>query len=529
MNLLTPSGRFGLAAATVSLVLLSTACEEKSEGQGTGQGASANPAASESLKKYYDQDLKFRACDTFGTTAAEKKLFAGGDFECGRLTVPLDYEHPDGKTAKIAVLRVAARGHSKGPLMVNPGGPGIGGMQFVASQAKFWGTSKLGENFDVIGFDPRGISNSTPTVDCYTQEEFDAQNTQLRPFTKGGPITPDQARMLAERCVEGSGGEDVLQHMGTREGVRDLDVLRGVLGDKKLSYLGQSYGTRLGAVYAQTFPQNVRAITLDASVPPRQSIEEQRVAQYVALQNSFDSMAKYCAKDNNCPLGTNPEKATEEFQKIAQPLFDKPVPAGGGRFLPHESLISAVSAGMYDELSWPTVIKGIAEIKQQGKGAVLRALADAYAQRSPEGEYSNFIEANLAVNCMDEQRTSPNQELGIARDIYKAAPYTDPGKKFTEAANQCQSWPAKPTLPSPLVSDVSKDLPDVLTVAVTGDPSTPFSAGEEMSKAIGGAFLKVNGEKHTSTVGTDNTCINGVVNDYFIELKKPEAGKTCTL
>ena len=229
----------------------------------------AQPTAE--LARFYGQELRFGPCAGYATTGADEKLFAGDPrFECARLEVPLDYDKPAGETAQVAVLRVPARGASMGSLLLNSGGPGGTGMNFAAVLASTLAQSPVTERFDLIGFDPRGVGATTPAVDCYSDEQVRADQAPQNEFLiSAGTLTEDGARQLVQTCAERSGGEQALAAIGTRDTVRDMDVLRGALGEEQLNFFGQSYGTRVGAFYAAEYPQRVRAMVLDGAVDPR--------------------------------------------------------------------------------------------------------------------------------------------------------------------------------------------------------------------------------------------------------------------
>lgn len=286
------------------------------------------------LERFYDQELTFGSCAGYATTALDEQLYVE-PFECARLVVPFDYGDPQGETMQIGVLRLPALGEPSqrvGSVVINPGGPGGSGMQ-VAVLATLTGQKDgpLLQRFDWVGFDPRGVGASSPAIGCFTNKESDRGENKTTLLGTSGAWRAADTRELMKRCAERSGGAEVLAAVGTRNVARDMDVLRAALGDEKLTYFGQSYGTRLGAVYAEMFPQNVRAMVLDGVLDPRQGSAERRIALHTGFQRSFDLLAEFCAGSPDCPLGTDPEQATKVFQDLLQPLVDHPVPAGEGR------------------------------------------------------------------------------------------------------------------------------------------------------------------------------------------------------
>ena len=272
------------------------------------------------------------------------------------------------------MLRLKATGDKIGSLVINPGGPGASGTSAVPS---LFGTGEgadgpLPKRFDVIGLDPRGVGASTPTIDCLTDGEWEVERGDLDvdPSPAGVAQTEEENRQYAQRCTDRVGA-DVLANVGTRDAARDLDVLRAALGDEKLTYLGFSYGTRLGSTYAEDFPQNVRALVLDGALDPSQSTVDRSVAQAAGFQQAFDAFAAECAKQGNCPLGSDPSKATAAFQAITRPLVDRPI-AVGERKLTYPDAITGVTQALYVSSAWPALAQGISALAK-GDGTILLA------------------------------------------------------------------------------------------------------------------------------------------------------------
>ncbi|MGW6494835.1 alpha/beta hydrolase [Nonomuraea angiospora] len=505
-----------------ALTLLLGACGGQADAAGTQQAGQQPASPGTGLDRFYGQKLAFKPCDPQlppGAPAVKA--------ECARLKVPLDYRKPKGEQAEIAVLRVPARGQDPiGSLLLNPGGPGFPGTEHAAITAAVWAKSPITERFDLVGFDPRGVGASKPALDCYTDAERD-RDAKLSSIPAGlDDWTKQETRRLVEQCAERSGGKQVLAHVGTRDVARDMDVLRQVLGDEKLSFAGTSYGTRLGAVYAEMFPKKVRALVLDGAMDPLAGTHERRVQQATGMQASFERLAASCATKQDCPLGTDPKRATKEFQKLVRPLVDKPARTSDGRGLTFEQAVVGVTAAMYSKALWPVAIAGIAELKA-GKGDTLLKLRDSYHGRTADGVYPDSLEASLAINCLDEERHTPEQETAMNRAWFRAAPFTDHGRPIKLARDGCEQWPVKPTLGYPYATGI-KGLADTLTVSVTGDPVTPHEGGVTLAKELGGSLLTVEGEQHGALLA-GNACVNEAVAAYLIDLKSPAEGARCKL
>ncbi|MEU7811539.1 alpha/beta hydrolase [Pseudonocardia sp. NPDC049154] len=484
--------------------------------------APAEPPAA--LAPYYTQVLAWGPCLPLADDDRERELFGAPGVECARLTVPLDYAKPEGRTAQIAVLRAAGGGANHiGSLVLNPGGPGGSGVEMAAAFAA-QGAAGV---FDIVGFDPRGVGKSTPTIDCTTDAEWDAARAEsLRDLVAEGTAAAEaRARQDAENCVQRSGGADVLANSGTRDVARDMDVLRAALGDEKLTYLGYSYGTRIGATYAEMFPQNVRAMVLDGAVDPTQTAAEGAIAQMAGFQGAFDTYAADCTRQADCPLGTDPARATAEFQSLTRPLLDRPAPVSDGRTLSYSDAVTAVVASLYNPAAWPGLTQGL-EALRAGDGTPLMTEADGYFGRRPDGSYGNDQEALMVVNCLDGGPMAGEAERAeLQRRAAEAAPFADPGLPAADAApDTCAMLPVTPTSQPHLPH--AEGLPPTLVVSTTGDPATPYQAGVDLAAALGSRLITVEGTRHTAVL-QGNSCVDSAVGAYLVKLEVPTEDPRC--
>jgi len=494
-----------------------------------GPAAPETTAGSADLSAYYNQTLHWGSCGGFAVDPADAADFAKPSYECARLDVPLDYTKPQGRRAQLAVLRQKALGARLGSLVINPGGPGASGTAAVVKiVSPGVGSGPVAQRFDLVGFDPRGVGASTPTIDCLDDREWEAERADLDidPSPEGIEQTENENKQFVQRCIDRSGGVEVLANVGTRDASRDIDILRDALGDDKLTYLGYSYGTSLGTAYAEAFPRNVRAMVLDGAVDPMMPRIDEVVAQNKGFQQAFDAYAATCAKSPTCPLGTDPARATERFQQFARPLVHNPLPTRGGRQLNYVDAVIGVKLAMYQESAWPVLTQALTAATQ-GDGTVLLALADFYFDRGPDGHYLNMLEAFEVINCVDEERVTDRAEVAeISRKVLEVAPFEDDGNPIVAALDSCAFWPVPPT-GRPHVPNVT-GLPRTLTVSVTGDPATPYQAGVDLAKALGGSLLSVTGHQHTAAL-QGNACVDGKVSSYLIDLKVPDGEAKCEL
>lgn len=516
--------RGALAIATAAALAVLGACTVSTSGTARSGPAEAAPV----LDRFYAQQLAWGPCADYATDAEDRAAFADPTFDCARLEVPLDYAATAGRTARIGVLRHRAAGDRIGSLVLNPGGPGASGMALVPALSGRLADGPLTRRFDLVGFDPRGVGASTPTIDCSDDADWEVERADLDvdPSPAGIEQTETENRQYAQRCTERSGGAEVLANVGTRDVVRDLDILRAVLGDEKLTYLGYSYGTRLGSAYAEAFPQRVRALVLDGALDPTETTVESSVGQAAGFQAAFDAYAADCVRQRACPLGTDPTRATATFQRLTRPLIDFPAPVQGGRRLSYNDAVTAANQALYVSRFWPILSRGLSALGA-GDGTILMALADLYYGRAPDGRYGNLIEAFVSISCVDEERISDRSvQTDLQTRVNRAAPFRDSGRGIVVALEPCAFWPVPPTS-RPHVPQVD-GLPPTLVISTTGDPATPYQAGVDLASALRGELVTFEGNQHTVAL-QGNPCIDDLVTAYLIDLQTPPDRPRCTL
>lgn len=469
------------------------------------------------------QPVSWGPCRQAGGGGEALPIPAGA--QCGKIAVPVDYNAPDGPQANLALIRFPATGEKIGSLIINPGGPGESGIEAAASLVEGL-PQPVRQRFDLVGFDPRGVGSSTPSLWCNS----DADNDRLRAdpqvdySPQGVEHIEKTTKEFIQRCVDKM-GDAFLANVGTQNVAKDLDALRVAVGDDKINYLGYSYGTRIGAAYAEAYPDKVRTMVLDGAVDPNADPIQADIDQAEAFQKAFNDYAADCAKDPDCPLGTDPAKSVAVYRDLVDPLVDKPMKTKDPRGLAYSDAIVGTIMALYSPNLWRHLTQGLTEMTK-GRGDTMLALADMYMRRDPQGHYTNATDARVAINCVDQPPVKDRDKV-VAEDkrIREVAPFMSYGQ-FTGNAplSTCAFWPVPAT--STPHSASAPGLPPVLVISTTGDPATPYQAGVDLAKQLGGSLLTFKGTQHTVAFQGEQ-CVDDYAAAYLVDLKLPPAGTSC--
>jgi pimeloyl-ACP methyl ester carboxylesterase len=440
-------------------------------------------------------------------------------FQCATLEVPVNYSDPNGATLSLALMRLPATSQSNkiGSLLANPGGPGGSALDFLTAWAGLL-SNQIRSRFDLVAFDPRGVGKSTPII-CHAT---------LQKLVAVDPSPDNQAEWDAAEAASKRFADDceakypsLLPFLGTKNVARDMESVRIALGEDKLTYVGYSYGTAIGAVYADMYPNRVRAFVLDGAVDLSLNFEDANKTQMIGFERAFNAYLDDC-RQRKCSLTKNgdPGAAVDKLlaQVETQPL---PAPSADRPAGPGEVLLGIISA-LYSSSEW-NALTGALVNAINGDGSGMVELTDEYLQRNPDGSYPNLMEANAAVNFDDETcPKDPNAYIAMAARLKQAAPRF--GESAASAGLLCAYWP---TTPDPLTTPHAAGAPPIVLISTTNDPATPYESGVAMSKQLeSGPLITHRGEGHTIYAQGDS-CVDAAVNAYLINLTVPEAGKTC--
>ncbi len=445
----------------------------------------------------------------------------GSGFQCSTLTVPLDPAKPALGNVGIAITRHKATGTRIGSLLVNPGGPGASAVGFLKATYTSY-PSTLRQHFDLAAFDPRGVGLTAP-VRCLSTSELDAY-FHIDPV----PDTPAEVsalsagnRKLTAGCKARSAR--ILPYVSTRIVAQDMDRVRAALGDDKLTYLGYSYGTAIGASYLDQFPTHVRAMVLDGALDPSTTWDQLLAGQSKGFDVALNAFLANCEQTGCAFRKAVTGDLTKAFDDLAASVESHPLPGSGKRTVGPGEFTLGVGAGLYSRGNgWPAIAQALADAVH-GKGAYLLALNDSYLDRDSDG-YKNTDEANFAVNCVDRPwPTTEKPYYDLAAQVGKSYPRFGPAIALSGLG--CATWPVPPTgRPHKVTAAAS---PPIVVIGTTRDPATPYMWAQSLAKQLAhGILLTHEGDGHTVFRNGAPNCIIRPVDDYLVSLKVPAAA-TC--
>lgn len=473
----------------------------------TGENVSAD------LQPYYFQVLQWKKCE--------------GNFQCTSVKAPLDWNDPARSEISLALIRSSATSTSMGSLLVNPGGPGGSGYDFIRDSLDYAVGAKLIANYDIVGFDPRGVNKSS-AVKCFTAEQMDAFLFDIPPFAgEPGSNSWLDARAVTneafgEACLKNTG--ELLGYVDTVSAARDLDLLRAVLGDDKLNYLGYSYGTFLGATYASLYPEKTGHLVLDGALDPSTTEFDVTKTQAVGFEKALRAYLTDCMTGPKCPFKGTVDQAMTKIGKFVDQLDESPLRGSDGRFLGSTIMFYAIILPLYNEDNW-LLLDSVFEDAFAGDPDFALTMADYYFGRNPDGSYNdNSYEAFVAINCLDYKSTSSRDTLEAeAKELAAAAPLF--GKEMAWGGTDCDTWPFTSTrVREPIAA---KGSAPILVVGITGDPATPYQWAKNLASQLeNGHLITYDGEGHTAYNG-DSMCVNNAVEDFFLKDIVPTSDPQC--
>ena len=515
MNLRKPMASFFAAAMLLAGCSLDLgASNDNGSAGGASPRGNQSPSATafDKLGDFYNQKVAWSKCKAHPAN------------ECADVKVPLDYKKPGGKTIAIAMMKVPAKsGKPIGTLFVNPGGPGGSGIDLAANASESFSAS-VRSKYDIVGFDPRGVGSST-AVDCVSDAELaKIADTDVDLSTPEGRQT-DKAitEQEAKGCQEKSG--NLLPYLGTESAARDLDVLRGLVGDKKLNYFGFSYGTSLGGMYANLFPKKAGRLVLDGALDPQFGGARMGYEQTIGFEKAFERYAEYCVKGGNCPLGSSVDAAKKKMRALFDQAFKKPFPtADPKRPLNRNMLKYGVMLAMYSTAYRPYLDTGLSQLIKNNDGSFLLGWYDLASGRQGGKFKNNSNEARTAINCADYPASSPSVTKKYQEKLKKEAPLFGAGSDG-EGTDLCSLLPYHPkSNPGPYTA---KGSAPIVVIGTRHDPATPYSWAQALHKSLSNSVLLTwEGDGHLA-YSRAGSCIQSPVDKYLLTGEVPKDGLVC--
>lgn len=464
------------------------------------------------LAPFYSQVLTWSNC--------------GSGLQCSTATAPLEWKDPSVGSIELALVRhVTTDGSRVGSLLVNPGGPGGSGYDFVKDSLDYAVDARLKKSFDIVGFDPRGVGRST-AVKCYDPAQMDQYLFGLTSAPRGTDAWIAEQETTATEfgaaCAKNTGA--LLGDVDTVSAAHDLDLLRAVLGDSQLYYLGYSYGTYLGATYAGLYPGKVGRLVLDGALDPAASYFDVSITQAQGFESALSAYLKDCLSGSDCPFDGTVDSALATISALLKSVDTSPITATDGRQLGADTLITAIIFPLYQRDAWPALSDMFVSL-MHGDADKAFSFADAYYGRTAEGTYQdNSTEAFTAINCLDYTfNDDPAAMRAQAAEIAAAAPVFGPYFGFGDIG--CANWPYTSTIERGEIH--APGAAPILVVGTTNDPATPYEWAVSLAKQLdSGHLVTYKGEGHTA-YNKSNSCVNNAVDDYLIKGTVPAADPMC--
>ena len=519
--------RFAAAIAALVVCAGLTACQDDPDIKASPATASATATIPAGLESFYTQKASWYNCAKKGMDEVKSGEDTG--FTCAKIKVPLDYDNPGGETIEIAVKKRAASEDSVGSLFVNPGGPGGSGIELVESAGSYF-SKNLTSSYDVVGFDPRGVGASS-AVDCLTDAELDAERAGANdPATPSAAATQERAQKMGEACASKTSPVGLLDHIDTISAAKDLDILRAVDGQQALTYLGFSYGTYLGATYAELFPANTGRLVLDGAVDPSLSAADLALGQAKGFEASLRAYVQNCQSSKlGCPLSGDVDSGVSQVREFLESTKTAPLPTSDSqRPLTYDLALYGVLGSMYQTQLWSSLNRALS--KAMGDlgdpdGSLLLAIADTVSHRESDGSYyGNTAEALMPVNCLDYPVQGDNASWEQnATAVKEASPTFSAQLLYPDA--YCQGWGHESSRKREKIT--ASGAAPILVVGTTGDPATPYAWSEALAEQLeSGQLLTWKGNGHTA-YGRSNDCVKNAVDTYLLNGTMPDKGLTC--
>lgn len=483
---------------------------------------------------FFSQTIHWGGCSPEDISSSTDQPANMSSYECAHLFAPLDWENPAGEQIELA-LAVHRSGKKEAPvLFYNLGGPGGAAVSSIVSQVEDGLGTSLVKNYDIVALDPRGVGASTP-VHCLSNEQLDRYNSEgsiLPDVPDRADQSPEEivASMTAELSTIAAGCEklsgSLYRHIDTVSAAKDFEMVRRILHQEKFDYLGYSYGTFLGATYAQLYPNAVGRMVLDGAVDPAMNLNDISDLQIRGFEESISHWIDGCLAEDECGLKGPKQAATTQLVNFLNDLEDQPMETSDKtRPLTKNLAITAIVGSLYWEGGYDTLSDAMAVALGAEDGSALLFLADYYNDRNDDGTYvKNSTEALIAVNNLDYAPFGTLEEWAQAADqLAKELPVLGPTAGYASAG--LNAWPTPHATREAIRASGAAP---ILVIGTTHDPATPYVMAENLAKELDSGVLVTNeGWGHTAYAKDANSCVVGAVESYFLNGTVPAEGTRC--
>ncbi len=527
-----------MCAATVLAAALTAGCSPTTIGVPNVTTVSPTPSASSppttdgTGEGFYSQTPQWVTCTgdeiTSSGTSAPKDL---SSYDCATVVAPLDWDDPAGETI---TLRVAVHhaSNSRGMLFYNLGGPGGASVQSLAYMVTDNFGTDLVDNYDLVALDPRGVGASEQVVcmsdeerDSYAADDADSSDTDLTADQIVAQAR-DTMSKIGQGCLDNSG--DLAAHVDTVSAAKDFDMVRAVLGQDMLNYLGYSYGTFLGATYAGLFPDKVGRFVLDGALDPAMTINEVSDLQMRAFEESIAHWVEDCQSGSSCPFTGTTDQGVSQLSSFLDRLASSPLTTqDSSRPLTQSLALTAVIGMLYSTQTYTVLTQAMQQAIGQGDGSTLLYLADYVNDRNDDGTYSsNALDAQLAINALDYGPVGTVEEWEAdAKQLQADLPVLGQFAGYSSAG--LGAWPIDQHASRTAIS--ASGAAPIVVIGTTHDPATPYVMAQNLASELdSGVLVTWDGWNHTAYSKSGSACIATAVEDYFVDGTVPADGLECS-
>lgn len=489
----------------------------------------SQPSAVEPLTDPFAQTISWEPCE--GPQVTTSPLPAPEDLEnyqCATIAAPMNWNDLNSDPINLAIARYTGAGEDAPPLFFNLGGPGGDAVNSLSVFVEKMLPEEISEHYQIVAMDPRGVGESTP-IRCRTDEELDQDlagddidDPADLPIDERMALYRQEMADFAAQCEERNG--DIVGFVDTFSAAQDFEMLRQLMGADSFDYVGYSYGTALGAVYADAFPDKVGRMVLDGALDPATDSNTLVALQARGMEESLYHWIEWCHQQSSCPLDPGLEPSKKQIKEFLTQLDEAPLKTNDPeRPLTASLARTGIIGSLYSAESYPLLLQGM-QMALNGNGTILLLLADYYNGREDDGSYSNSQDAFTVINALDMEPVGTVDEwVAQAEQLREELPVL--GEDFGFSSAGLEGWPIQPQQRRTHVT--APGSAPIVVVGTTHDPATPYVMAESLAESLENAVLiTVDDWNHGAYTQSGQECVQKAVSAYLLEGTVP-APLTC--